>query len=226
MIEESVHEVAEEYGEIAKIVPYGKQLIKAYRWTKTHRIKRFLRSLDLATEEITEKRKRKFNKYIESEEGKELLSEYTDTVLRTSSKTATAALAILYADVDDEEYTKEFKVSACLGLMGITETLIDIFAELINVSMQSPPISDGPYSVYSFKPPVLTLNPVLRRLISNPGMGINAIQDLIGRGLLLPDHIATRIVGEGWQCYYGVSQETFRFYKLLQRAQGYIEQSQ
>ena len=64
---------------------------------------------------------------INSTAGVEVLADYIDKVVRTSSKTASAALAILYADVDDKSYSPEFKLSAAIALEGISEEAIDSF---------------------------------------------------------------------------------------------------
>ena len=217
---EKMPDMIEEYGEIAKIFPYSKHVVAAYRWARTARIKRFLHSLSSVIDELSEEQRRKFDKIINSEAGGELLAEYSDAVLRTSSKTAIAALAILYADVDDKKYVQDFKVAACLVFQGITENSVEAFLELSRVSEVAEPINGkGPYPMFSADDSLLEKLPNLRKLHRNAEELIISTNELIRRGLLLPEHFIGRYGGT--TCPFGVSDITHRFRELLILAKKY-----
>lgn len=96
-----VAELPDEFDEIGKLVPYAKHALTVYKFIRKERFILFLKSINAAEEQLGEKERERFAKYVNSNLGKDLLSEYVETVLRTSSLTAIAALRILYADVRD-----------------------------------------------------------------------------------------------------------------------------
>jgi hypothetical protein len=116
--------------ELAEYVPYLRAVYAAGKWIRNERAKHFLRSLKAAAETLPPERKAEFERRLSSAAEAEILSDYADTVLETASKTATAALALLYADVGDIDYPKPFKVAAVLALHGITEEEVDAFLKL------------------------------------------------------------------------------------------------
>jgi hypothetical protein len=132
---EKVDDLLEMDDEIQELLPYVRQCIKAYRWIRKKRMMRLLRTLDAQANEWSETKQKRFGRYVQSKEGQELLAEYSDTVLMTSSKIAHAALAFLYSDTENEEYSPRFKTLACSALRGCTDNLVDIFLLLISLPL-------------------------------------------------------------------------------------------
>jgi hypothetical protein len=187
---------------------------------RTTRIKRFLHSLASAAEELNEKQRKKLSDIISSDAGAELLAEYADSVVRTSSQTAIAGLALLYADVNEERYSRDFKASACLSLQGISENLIEIFLQLSRAPEVATPI-EGVYPVVICNQALVDNLPELGKLLAKPEQRIAYVNELIRRGFFLPDY-ATRYGGSEVVCHFGISDTTLKFQELLLRAKQYV----
>jgi hypothetical protein len=108
--------IVSELTDLAEYLPYAKAMVGAYHWYRSLRAKKFLRALGTSADRSSPKDKADFQRVIRSKEGGEVLAQYVDTVLQTSSETAIAALALLYADTNNERHNSDFKVGAALAL--------------------------------------------------------------------------------------------------------------
>lgn len=203
-----------------KVVPYAKHAISAYKLYRKWRISLFLKSIDFASHSLPQKDKAKFEKYISGEVGRELLAEYSDSVLSTSSKIAIAALGILYADVNNDIYTDDFKRIACRSLQGVTDGLMEAFILLCELEFKS---ETGPYPLCAIDEDELESNTALKERIETAEDAFACIGELIRRGMFLPDHIPSRVAGNKWFINFGVTEISLEIKKLLLKAKTFIE---
>ncbi|HLF37376.1 MAG TPA: hypothetical protein VI520_05525 [Anaerolineales bacterium] len=214
-------DLADEAGELAEVAPYLKYVVGAYRWYRSFRARQFLRSLSSATQSFTSEQRQKFEQVIKSDIGSELLADYAEKVLRTSSRTAIAALALLYADVDDVTYSREFKRATMIALEGISEDRIDAFVELSQVDEFIPDknLPNVPYPVAVANDKLIAaLSPEARELLESPELRITIISDLIRRGLLMPDFASARLGDGGVGMTFGITQQTARLRSVILHA--------
>jgi hypothetical protein len=219
-----VQDIVDDAADLGEIVPYLKHALAAYQFVRRQRVKWFLRSLKNATDELSPKKKEAFDRMINSTAGAEVLADYTDKVVRTSSKTASAALAILYADVDDKLYSPEFKLSAAIALEGISEEAIDSFLLLSDVKIFVPSENqpEAPYPVVIANDKLISdLNESLQILIDKETR-VALIQDLINRGLFLPDYGGARLGDGGVGITFGIGEISKRFLILLSKARSFL----
>ena len=214
-----VAELPDEFDELGKLVPYAKHVLTAYKFIRKKRFVLFLKAINAAEDELGEKERQRFAKYVNSNLGKELLSEYADTVLRTSSLTAIAALGILYADIRDSKYTPDFKRLACLAIQGSTDKLVDVFIALCSVAPES---TGGPYPVRSISQDIMGSNNELCRLIGTAEDAFAFVNELIRRGMFLPDHAPSRVGGGKWFVNFGCTDISHSLRDLMLKAKAFL----
>jgi hypothetical protein len=153
--------------------------------------------------------------------GKEKLAEYSDTILRTSSKTCIAALGILYADsLYNKLFSEEMKRIACFAFQGATQPLVDSFVVLCDLR---PEVTDPPYPLCILSEKEFKSNATLRKAIGTPEDAFACIHELIRKGFFLPDHTHYRIARAGWHIVYGVTETSIKLKHLLSEANRYIK---
>lgn len=219
-IESAVDIVSEGVGEISEATPYVKQAVAAYKWVRKKRISTFIRSLDISSKEFSDKEQEKFAKYIADDYGQELLAEYSDTVLNTTSNIANSALGILYSDFGNAIYPEDIKQLVCYGLKGSTDHLLTVFILLCNIE---PKDTKGPYPVCLLTKEEYEGYTALTATLSVPEDSFACVNDLIRRGLLLPDHSTNRYGGKAWYCNFGITQKTLAIRDLLVKAKKLID---
>ncbi|MCP9818377.1 hypothetical protein KBZ18_02580 [Synechococcus sp. Cruz-9H2] len=104
-------EVTELADDLKDVVPYVRMASAAYTLVRKRRIIRFLKSIHTTSNAWDAGRKEKFEEYIQSDVGTEILSDYADSVLLTNATLAHACLALLYSDFEVHEYTQSLKES-------------------------------------------------------------------------------------------------------------------
>jgi len=218
-IENAVDIISDGVGEISEVTPYVKQAVTAYKWVRKKRISIFLKSLDLSVQKLDKIDKQKFEKYITSDIGKEFLSEYSDTVLTTSSDIANSALGILYSDCDNKIYPEDIKRIACYALKGATDFLLEAFIELCKIE---PKDSEGPYPVCMLTQEEFEKCTDLKRILASAEDSFACVNDLIKRSLFLPDHSTGRWGGGTWVCNFGKTEISLEIRDLLQKAKEYL----
>ncbi|MCK4818429.1 hypothetical protein KA005_21845, partial [bacterium] len=209
-----------DYDGFFKAVPYAKHAISAYKWYRNRRIALFFKSIDAASDSLPQKDKEKFEEYINSKPGREILAEYTDSILRTSSDTGIAALGILYADVNNEIYTHDFKRIACRAFEGATDALIDGFILLCSLEIKP---EEGPYPLCHLTKGQFESGQRFEEKIGTAEDVFALINELVRRGMLLPDHVPSRISGEQWFINYGVTEVSLKLKELIMKAKSYLE---
>ncbi len=210
--------------ELQELLPYVQTCIKAYRWIRKKRIVHFLRTLNHALTQWDEKARKKFEEYVFSNIGQELLADYSDTVLLTASRISQSALALLYADIEHLEFAASFKKLASTSLRGCSDQLVELFIQLIELPLEER--EEVPYPVRFIKRGDLGRFTSLQSYVETEEEVIVLTNDLIQRGILLPDHTSGRFSDrEGnWFFVFGISTTTTTFLRLLKKARGMLEE--
>jgi hypothetical protein len=201
-------------------LPYVMHVRNAYRWLSNTRMTIFLKSLDFSLNEILPESKERFEEYINSNMGREKLAEYSDTILRTSSRSCIAAMGILYSDsLNNKLFSEEFKRIACFAFQGATEPLIDAFIALCDME---PDVSESPYPLCILSEEKFRKDAKLRNVIGSPEDAFASVYELIRRGLFLPGHTPFRVAGTGWHIIFGVTDISRKLKSLLLEAKRYL----
>ena len=98
MADEELQTVTDFAGQALAGFKYYLSLKAAFDIARNRKIAAFLKGLDNVVDRLSEGDRATFERYIQSDAGRALLSEYVDAVLRARSTMAVAALAILYGD--------------------------------------------------------------------------------------------------------------------------------
>lgn len=113
-----------------------------YRNRQERRIREFLEYIDLRYESMTPEEQEKLNQHINSEFGQDILADYIDSILKTSSKRARMAVALLFCrDIDFNFNETEIRTFVS-AMNGMTDDLLDFFLE---VSILETKKEDFPY---------------------------------------------------------------------------------
>jgi hypothetical protein len=191
----------------------------AYQYRQQLRVEDFLKSINVCYETMTLESQSELNEHIESEIGQEVLAEFADAILHTSSRKVRMAVALLYCKDPEFQFTS-VDLHIFLGAMdGITEDLIDFFLMATKLECQSEHI---PY-------PRSAIHNKNCHAFFEKGWEEETIfvyvHDLIRRRLLLPDsdnNQATAASGEGWAVWFGITSKTRKLVSLLEKAEGLL----
>lgn len=208
-------ELADLNDEVQDLVPYVRACAKAYQLIRKRRIVHFLRSLDRALAMRDEKVRRKFEESVLSDVGCQLLADYCDTVLLTSSRIAQSALALLFADAADAEFSPQLKQRAIAAFRDCSDPLVELFIQLVELPLSER--QELPYTIRFFERRDRDRFPSLQSLAGSDEDAAVRVCDLIRRGLLMPDPAGARFGGGGdeWSIAFGISHETRVFHRLL-----------
>ncbi|WP_147232352.1 hypothetical protein [Psychromonas sp. B3M02] len=185
----------------------------AYQSRKQERVSSFFKCVETRYEYMDEEQRAKLNESINSIEGQEVLAQYADAITQTSSDRVRMAIALLYCNDCDFNFSEFDQRIFINGVTGITDHIIDFFIE----SIKRPKISGNyPYERHSIEQsslPDFNVENVDAELV------YSYINELIRRRLLLPDP-AVGLLGDnkGWFITYGSSDKTNRMARLLEKA--------
>ena len=212
--------------DLIRVVPYFSAAQKAYRFVARRRLALFLVSLQESQRDLSEEERARFDGYVNSVQGRELLGDYAETARRSRSETVIASLGILFGDPHSASYDDAFKAEVATAFDGLSESRVQAFLLIHKHQNQLPKVPDGtaPFPVYSLSsgrcPDALAAwSP------NAPAEWLGAIHDLFVRGLLKPDTHAGSRWGdetESWRIAFGVDENTKRFARLLTRAREYL----
>jgi hypothetical protein len=188
----------------------------AYKTRQHERVDSFFKHIEMRYEFMTADQRVKISESIQSPEGQEILAQFADAITQTSSERVRMAIALLYCNDPDFQFS-EFDTRIFInGVTGITDHVLDFFIESINR-----PILNGgsPYNRHSISENSLpNINNIDVEIV------YSYINELIGRRLLLPDPI-TNVFGDinGWSVTYGSSSKSSRMVSLLVKAETLID---
>jgi len=199
----------------------GSMMLKAHQDRVHNRVRTFFYFLDISYEYISTNDLDKLHKYIESEEGQDLLANYAELITKTSAKRALMSLALIYCNDRDIDFTEVDKLIFIRALDSIDDVSIDIFLKCCDIEVSS--LNKYPYLRASVN------NQNLKEFETNgwgqAGVGIY-INDLIQRRLLLPDPHTGAFAsgGEGaWAVWFGISSKSKKFSKAFKKAQALLD---
>ncbi len=224
-IELRLTEVTDLADDLKDVVPYVRSIAAAYTLVRKKRIIRFLKSIHKESNAWDAGKKKKFEAYIQSDVGTEILSDYADSVLLTNATLAHACLALLYADFEGDQYTQTLKLHIVSALRGCSNQYLRVFVHLLKIDLS--PQKDPPYGVRLITDGILTRAPQLGAFVGDETELLTVVDDLSRRGLLLPDHAGGRAgaTKPHWFYPFGVSRLTVEYLALIGQAETLLADS-
>ena len=116
--------------------------------------------------------------YVNSPSGEEVLADFAAQAVRTRSRTAAAALAVVFANPGANA---ERKARIALGLEGISERSIETFLRLYH-EREALNLSEG--KLRRISDATIANLPSLSAITTDGDEWVNAIDDLLARGLV------------------------------------------
>ncbi|NRB41625.1 MAG: hypothetical protein HRU20_24670 [Pseudomonadales bacterium] len=163
----------------------------------------------------------KLNNYINSDFGQDILSDYIDSIIKTSSKRARMAIALLFCqdiefNFNETETETETETRTFISAMnGMTNDLLDFFLEVSTLETKS---EGYPY-------PRAGIHNKIYEIFSTKGWDEEAvfvnITELIQLKILLPDpqaHTGSLSDGSGWAIWFGITRTTNKIASLLRKS--------
>jgi hypothetical protein len=203
-----------QYGRLA--VTLATQINTIFGRVRRRRLESFLRDIGSVSDEMSENDRQRFEAYIDSPESQEWLADFAEQVVRTRSRLAIAALAILYANPIEESFSSDFKADAAIALEGIADETVNAF--LILHSLRGT-VSKDNGSVYLAET-VVNRTLALKELGYSANRWVRVIGDLLRRGI-----VGGRFSGAGWfagedpwEQSFRFSEESELFFRLFSRA--------
>jgi hypothetical protein len=208
----------DEFSGLAEILPWVKTGSAAYKFLKRKRIENFFKSLEDIRSNLNQSDSQRLKTYLATETGFDLLGEYIDKVHQTSSTIVSCALALLLVSESVDKYSKDFKLAAVNGLIGMDDETIKAFLELTKPDFLARRFcdNDGPYPVYIVDIETADGETDPKKFSAHTEMLISYVHLLTIRGLLLPDYSTGRYGGGATKLQpYGVGIRTTEYRKLL-----------
>lgn len=207
----------------AELLPYGTKLKAgskfinaAFKKGTVSRADRFLSSVELRYDYMSEKERTTFKKYIESKEGQQITTDFANAVHHTPSIIVNAALALLYCNDPEYSFTPDEVQRFVAAVEGLTDKKVDFLIELLKLKPIDQPSIFPNYAInqinYSSFHATVSLDEVFIY-----------ISDFQARGLLLNDtNIRTGMTFDSgitsvdnWYVKFGISDTCRKFISLL-----------
>lgn len=195
---------------------------KIYEDRRQAKIKEFLDFIDLRYEVMSIEDQSKLNEHINSNFGQEILSNYIDSIVKTSSKRARMAIALLFCK-DTEFKVNEVEIRSFVSAMhGMTDDLLDffLFCSKLETKKDSLPYPRAGIHNQNFS------------LFNKHGWDEEAIfinvNELIGLRLLLPDPKTYGTVAgnsDGWAIWFGITNTSLKMVSLVLKAEALINET-
>lgn len=192
---------------------------KIYEDRRQAKIKEFLKFIDLRYDAMNTDDQSKLNEHVNSDFGQEILSNYIDSIVKTSSKRARMAIALLFCK-DTEFKVNEVEIRSFVSAMhGMTDDLLDFFLMCAKLETQKESL---PY-------PRAGIHNQNFILFNEQGWDEEAvfinINELIGLRLLLPDPKTHGVVAgnsDGWAIWFGITNTSLKMVSLVLKAEALI----
>lgn len=197
---------------------------KIYEYRRQSKIKEFLDFVDLRYEAMSIDNQKKLNEHINSDFGQEILSSYIDSIIKTSSKRARMATALLFCK-DVEFKVNEVETRSFVSAMhGMTDDLLNFFLMAAELKTQT---NSMPYP--KAKIHHLNFKPFEEKGWDEEAIFIN-VNELIGLRLLLPVPIAPEgesfaSKNEEWAIYFGITKTSLKMVSLIRKAGSLINET-
>ncbi|WP_438463468.1 hypothetical protein [Marinomonas sp. PE14-40] len=181
------------------------------------RLKKFLRCVDLRYEYMTLLEQAELNKKINTEEGQEILANFAESILKTTSDRVCMATALLYCEDRDFNFDDTEKITLISAMKELNDDILDFFLETANLSRQE---VRTPY-------PRAGINKQNFERFSKKRWDKEAVfvyvNDLIRLRLLLPDPASSVGAGEGsgqdWSASFGITNRSLKMISLFRKSE-------
>ncbi|MDN3697455.1 hypothetical protein QWY97_08800 [Vibrio cortegadensis] len=180
----------------------------AYNKSRKRKIDNFMKYVDARYEVMTPQERDKLIHCLDSSEGQDLLSDYVNNALNTSSDIVVMSYALLYCNDPDFNFSTQDKRSMVSSLQGISDDLVLLFIELAKL--------EPTHEYEAFKRILITHQ--IGDEIKNGGNLYVDIPELIRRGLLLPDPKPATFSSSEWNIAFGISPVALQCVKLLEKS--------
>ncbi|MCL6415170.1 hypothetical protein MIB92_05865 [Aestuariirhabdus sp. Z084] len=183
------------------------------------RLEEFARCVDLRYEYMSPEDQAGLQNFIESDIGQEKIEKYTQVILESSSQRILMATALLYCQDKELNFNQEEITAFVRGVSSITDETLDLFTPLASATLTD--------DEYVYARVTLTNKNYEEEIGSHVSIETLyfSINDLIRRGLLLPDPSpgGFNSTKDDWAISYGVSSFTHRVAYLLNKASMMLE---
>lgn len=191
---------------------------KIYEDRRQAKIREFLDFVDLRYEAMTIENQERLNEHINSDFGQEILSSYIDSIIKTSSKRARMAIALLFCkDMDFKVSEVEIR-SFVSAMQGMTDNLLDFFLAAVELETQTELLPYPRAGIHN-----LNFSKFKEMGWDEEAIFIN-VNELIGLRLLLPDPKTSSGASfasdsEGWAIWFGVTRTSLKMVNLVRKAE-------
>ncbi|MEZ8719932.1 hypothetical protein AB6D66_02560 [Vibrio pomeroyi] len=183
-------------------------LKEAYNKSRKRKIDTFMTYVDARYEIMTPSERDELVRCLDSNEGQDLLSDYVNNALNTSSKTVVMAYALLYCNDPDFNFSTQDKRSIVSALQGINDELVLLFIELSKLN----PTHENE----AFKR-VLITSQAGEEIQHGENLYVD-IAELIRRGLLFSDPKPATFNSSEWSIAFGISPIAIQCVRLLEKS--------
>ncbi|MEZ9461558.1 hypothetical protein AB4178_07500 [Vibrio splendidus] len=188
-------------------------LKSAYDESRKRKIDTFMKYIDTRYEVMSVSEREQLKDYLKTNEGQDLLSDYVNNALNTSSKTVVMAYALLYCDDPDFGFMPSEKRSIISSLQGISDELVSLFLELTKLK---------PTHEFEMFNRVLVTYQIGEKIEHGGNLYVD-VADLIRRGMLLPDPKPSATDSSDWDITFAVSPRALQCARLLEKSKSLLK---
>ncbi|WP_396622966.1 hypothetical protein [Marinobacter sp. W-8] len=184
---------------------------------RDYKIGQFLKAVDYCYERMSVDNSIKIQEFVNEEKTREFLEEYARAIINTPSTITLKALAILYSDYNNYDFSHNLKIRFVNCINGLDDLKVNLFIKLSKIkTVRRLPVCDI-ISVYNENFEQLDLGVEIDELLAYS-------EDFLRRGLILrdpriePDAKFYRPQNEDWSIVFGLSATQRRYASLLEFA--------
>ncbi len=190
----------------------------SYQSRQRKRVDTFMKCVELRYNYMSPTDQTVLNDYIASDVGQDILAEFADSIIQTSSKTVQMALALLYCKDTEHEFSCSERKIFVSAMIGMTDDLLNFFLEVTTLELQAA----APYrraGIHSDN-----IEKFAQQGWSEEVVYVY-INDLIRIHLLLPNPVTSfgwHNPGK-WGLWFGITTRTLKMARLLEKAKVLVE---
>ena len=192
-------------------------LKEAHNLYAEHRVKQFLYTIDSEIEYLSIEKQTKLNEFLHSKSAQKVLADYASAITSTSSEIGLRALALIFINDRQFDFSENEKVRFISCINGIDDLKVNLFIKLASLTKLE----------FKTAYPIYVIN---NKNFENLSLDVNVdelfaySEDFINRGLLLRDPRSRGGVNfcypkaSDWSIYFGISPTLQRFASVLRKA--------
>lgn len=191
----------------------------ARNYFQEQRVIKFFNYVELRYEHIGKDGCDELNKYVNSSEGKSILTKFSDSILETSSERGSMALAFVFCDDPDFSFSRSEKEVIVSAIKNLDDDMIDFFVKSSKLK------TNTDYSPY----PITGITSVDFDTFKKDEWDSESVfvyvNELIRLRLLLPDPVTSRSAfndGNGWGIWFGVTERSRKMASLFEKAELFL----